>query len=242
MSNPVDPAALKKLESEAVACERQNDFVGALDVYEEIDRNGWSTPRHLLALGECYMRARQRQNARESWLRAWQADSSLTDVVTLLDRFFPGWEKTVARRQNEEAPPPPPAFDQAPAELTVESVSFRTPPPVAPAVPPPEPQARKQQRPSTLDATMLSPQSPASPGQSFSSAPPPIAPRHAPNAPVQQLRIQPTQVVIEAAKVVVGGEVRESKVNWGYIMTDAAEETAKQRIRPGALRGAAAKP
>lgn len=236
MSIPLDPAALKKLETEALACERQNDFVGALDVYEEIDRNGWSTPRHLLALGECHMRARQRQNAREAWLRAWQADSNLNEVVAYLDRYFPGWEKTIARRQNEEAPPPPPAFDQAPGAMTVEAVSFRTPPPAAPAVQPPEPPARKQQRPATLDATMISPQSPVGSAQSFTPAQPPMAPRPAPNAPIQQLRIQPTQVVIEAAKVVVGGEVRESKVNWGFIMTDAAEETAKRRVRPGAAR------
>lgn len=231
MGIPLDPATLKRLETEALNCERQNDFVGALDVYEEIDRNGWSNPRHLVALGECYMRARQRQNAREAWLRAWEADSNLAEVVTYLDRYFPGWEKTVARRQNEDAPPPPPAFDQAPPELTVQSVSFRTPPPAAPAVPPPEPPARKQQRQAPLDATMLSPQSSAA-EEMFSPAPAPITPRPAPNAPIQQLRIQPAQVVIEAAKVVVGGEVRESKVNWGYIMTDAAEETAKKRLRP----------
>ncbi len=116
--------------------------------------------------------------------------------------------------------------------MTVESVSFRTPPPAAPAVPPPEPPPRKQQRLAPIDATMISPQA------SASTAPvtPPAAHRPAPNAPAQQLRIQPTQVVIEAAKVVLGGEVREAKVNWGYIMADTAEETAKQRFRPGAPR------
>ncbi|MCE5230388.1 hypothetical protein LLG95_12455 [bacterium] len=229
MSEPVDTAALKRLESEALSYEKQNDYVSALDVYEEIDRKGWSQPQHLLALGECYMRARQRQNAREAWLRAWEGDSSLTQVVANLDRFFPGWEKTVARRQHEDAPPPPPDFDQSGAELTVESVSYRTPPPAAPAVPPPEPPPRMQPRLSPSEATMLSPQAPIPP-----AAPaPPVAPQRpvAPMAPPQQLRIQPTQVVIEAAKVVLGGEMRESKVNWGYIMTDSAEEAAKQRPR-----------
>ncbi|MEN6625075.1 MAG: hypothetical protein ABFD69_02485 [Candidatus Sumerlaeia bacterium] len=233
MSKPVDPTALQKLEKEAMECERQNDFVSALDIYEEIDRNGWSSPRHLLALGECYMHARQRQNAREAWIRAFEADSSMNEVIQLLDRYFPGWEKTAVKHHGqEEAPPPPPAFSDTQAGLTMESVSYRTPPAPAPAVPPPPPPARKQPpmppKPAPAAATQLStPARPAAP------QPPPIQ---------QQIRMQPAQVIIEAAKVVVGeGGPRESKVNWSFILADAAEEAAKQQRRHAA-RNAAAPP
>lgn len=117
---------LRKLESEAHACERSGDSLGALDIYEEIVRRGWATSRHLVALGYCYATNRQRQNAKEIWLRALDLEPENKLCREALDKHFPRWEEHIKKaaprleRQKEIPPPPPASFGQ---ELSVEATS-----------------------------------------------------------------------------------------------------------------------
>lgn len=126
MAKHIDPSALRALEEEARKAEQADDLAGALDIYEEIDRNGWATAGHLTALGYCYLKNRQKHDARETWLRAFSLDPQYGPSHEALDKYFPGWEKQAPTPAATVPPPPPPpprfAASQS-AELTVETTS-----------------------------------------------------------------------------------------------------------------------
>lgn len=210
MGTPADPNELRRLEAEAHACERNGDSLGSLDIYEEILRRGWASSKHLVALGYCYVKNRQRQNAKEIWLRALEQEPGDRLCREALDKYFPGWEKNKPaprlERQKEMPPPPPPdSFGQ---ELSVETTSAMAPPPRQARQPePPEPvrEARPQPRPApAATATMTGMTRTATAAQATSSGGMRPAPDTASN-------------------------YSESRVNWDFVLQDAAEEAATRR-------------
>ncbi len=137
MNRPIDTQRLRQLEEQAQECEREDDYASALEIYEAIDREGWAQVKHLLAMGECCMRIRQRQSARRYWTRAWELDPGQSRASELLDRFFPGWEKVAASTQSPI--PPTPAVKAG--GLSVEMIQPTKPAPApARAAAPPAPE------------------------------------------------------------------------------------------------------
>ena len=194
------------------------EWLGALDVYEDIVAKGWATSAHLIRLGHCYMNCRQRQNSRDAWLRAWEADPNSMEAVDLLDRFFPGWEKRASRDLDTQVPlpmpppPPPPTATRGSGGLIVETTNFAPPPP-KPVVSPPPTSARPAPRPPVgPGGTVGGPA--AGPMGGYAGAPM-SGQGHSAPAPASDAAL-------------VGGS-RELKVNWSFIMADAAEEAARSK-------------
>lgn len=101
---------LKKLEDGLKQCEDREDFLGELDIYEEIERKGMTAPRHLVGLGLCLMKVRRKQDAREAWIKAHLMDAKFEPATKALDANFPGWRKTIkpVEAPKPQAPSPPP--------------------------------------------------------------------------------------------------------------------------------------
>ena len=102
---------VEELAGEARQREQRGEFAEALDFYEEIDRRGAINVEHLMAMGNCYLQTRQRQDARKTWLRAFALAPDHQPVIDLRNRHFKGWEKALAPKgasSAEFAPPPPP--------------------------------------------------------------------------------------------------------------------------------------
>lgn len=193
---------LRKLESEAHECERSGDSLGALDIYEEIVRRGWANSKHLTALGYCYIKSRQRQNAKEIWLRALELEPGDKLCREALDKHFPGWEdrsKGAPRleRQKEMPPPPPPAsFGQ---DLSVEATSVVV--------------TQARQQPKTEPEPASRP-----------AAPQPVAaPRPGQIAP---MRPSPATALVSR---IDSAALSDHQVNWDFVMQDVAEEAAFRR-------------
>lgn len=218
MAIPVNPQVLKKLDDAAAECERADDFLGALDIYEEIERRGWSQARHLTGLGYCYFKNRQRQNAKEIWLRALEMDADFGPAQEALDKLFPGWKKQAQAKptksqedapvQKAATPPPPPpaAFASAQSgELTVETTSAlkSSAGQIKPFSPAPAQEARAAQ---SMPFRVLKEEAKFAPGAAVARS---SAPTHSAPAPTPA---QPEQ--------------NEARVNWAYIMHDVAEESA----------------
>ncbi|HOE95058.1 MAG TPA: hypothetical protein PLS90_11765 [Candidatus Sumerlaeota bacterium] len=214
MTTPPDPKALKALENEARRCEATDDYLGALDAYEEIQQKGWATAIHIVAMGECYLKNRQRQNAMDLWLKALEEMTDEAPVRQALDRYFPDWERKAALLRKKPArpapprpaerdlpppPPPPPAFGgDADTPLSVETTRVRQPE-RAPlrATPPPEAELPAEQTHSLR------------PGRGGTLSPTP--------APAPAAQAGPVQHATAAVNP-------EYNVNWDFVLQDAAEE------------------
>ena len=220
MPGEPDPKALKALEEEAQRCERNQDFLGALDAYEEIEEHGWATATHLAAMGYCYLKNRQRQNARETWFKALEKDAEAKQPREMLDRYFPKWEQELKRRMatrasaaapkgDEEAPPPPPppGFAGSAADTISIETKAREAPPAKPPL-----KARR----------------PVDPEKTYSLRPAPgtgPATPKKPSLPAKQK--QPIEAVIVKPPVEELGE--EAPVNWEYVMNDVVEELGREK-------------
>ena len=101
---PSDSQTLQALEKEAAQYEKEDDFLSALV------RKGWASAGHLLALGHCYLKNRQRQNARIVWARAHEMEPANAKVRETLGHYFPGWESQPV----PHASTGPPAFPPGP--------------------------------------------------------------------------------------------------------------------------------
>lgn len=210
MPTPANPNELRRLEGEAHECERSGDFLGALDIYEEIVRRGWALAHHMTALGYCYVKNRQRQNAKEMWLRALELEPANKLCREALDKYFPGWERQPAEvrleRQKEMAPPPPPppppaSFGQ---ELSVETTSVL-------AAPAPRKMKEPASRPEPRPAPAVDEFAPT-----VHLAPPPEEPK-TPSRPASRAVPASTRS---------NEEYDETRVNWDFVMKDVAEEAA----------------
>ena len=227
MAKPADLNALRAMENEAQQCERTDDNLGALDIYEDICRSEWAGAKHLTALGHCYLKNRQRQNAKEAWLRAITYEPSYEPCLEALNKYFPGWQKQKAQQAakspvaspdfHESPPPPPHSFDETQfSSLTVEMI---------PPTPVQEPPARARAA------------EPPPPPSSRPYAPPPPDPRSAP-APAPRPKASPAPEPAPKAKpdeakpvymvnAPTGGKSDpEGRVNWNFVLTDTAEEAA----------------
>jgi hypothetical protein len=135
-----DPT-VEDLAREARQCETRGEWAEALDAYEEIERRGKATVEHLASMGVCLLQSRQRQDARRIWLRAYEMNIDFAPVVELLDKNFPGWEKTIAARfappkappasppspsPSPGSPPPPPPPNAGPNDATTVNLTSRT--------------------------------------------------------------------------------------------------------------------
>lgn len=87
------PESLKDLEAELKICRQRQDHLESLDIYEEIDRNGWSLPRHLVGMGDCYLKLRRRSDAKKSWFRALQIQPDSKEITARLQSTFTSWEE-----------------------------------------------------------------------------------------------------------------------------------------------------
>jgi hypothetical protein len=216
------------MEKEALQCERADDNLSALDIYEDICRSEWAGAKHLTALGHCYLKNRQRQNAKEAWLRAITYEPNFEPCIEALNKFFPGWQKQKAQQAakspvasadlNESPPPPPHSFDETQlSSLTMEMI---------PPTPAPEPPARA-----------AAPEAPPPPGARPYAAPPPPDPRaarppeprpKAPPAPEPAPKAKPDEAVpVYMVKAPPGGKSDpEGRANWDFVLADTAEEAA----------------
>lgn len=120
---------LEELEQELQECASAQNHLDALDIYEEIQRAGWTKPEHLVGMGHCLLKLRRRQDARAAWFKAIQMAPDHPAAVQALNDQFPGWRKDLPK----PAPPPP----------------VVTPPPAAP--PPPRPAQAKTFSESTIN-------------------------------------------------------------------------------------------
>lgn len=216
-------AEMKKLEREALECAQSGDTLSALDIYEEMVRKGLAQARHMIALGQCYIENRQRQNAKAIWMRALELEPDNPPCIKALDRYFSGWQKTqkvapaprAHTRPRVTPPPPPPAADKEASgnsALTMETITTRpaqpTPPPQAPVAMPPA-----ADQPVQLDQS-------AQPVQ-----------------PVPSQALDSTQAGMEAADAARAPAVVDysdpRSICWDYVLKDAAAEAAL-RHRPQA--------
>lgn len=108
MTEPKKSAELIALEKEFREAINLNDHLSALDIFDEIAEAGEVTSTHLLWKGKCLMALRQKQDARETWIRAYGLDSESVEIQKALHEFFPGWKKTIA------TPRPKPVVAKAP--------------------------------------------------------------------------------------------------------------------------------
>ncbi|MCL5269079.1 MAG: hypothetical protein M1457_00635 [bacterium] len=251
MGEAVDLKALRQLEEEARACERNEDFTSALDIYEDILRRDWADARLLLAMGHCYLRNRQRQNAKQVWIRAHELDPGFDEVQEELDHYFPGWEKkdtTSGKSGRRTMTPPPPFPARAAGERTILSEEppgpTQSPPPSAGPPPPP---AFSRPRGSSISMTTISPSMPveepeAAPAISKDGQRPPIA--AAPGTPGSAARIRPRTPAPKmapaapapasppeekpAAAPSIAGLGLDKRVNWDYVLEDAAEALSQR--------------
>ena len=229
MAKPADLNALRAMEAEAQHCEKTDDNLGALDIYEDICRTEWAGAKHLTALGHCYLKNRQRQNAKEAWLRAVTYEPNFEPCVEALDKFFPGWQRQKAQQAakspapspdlHESPPPPPHSFDETQlSALTMEII------PPAHAYEPPRPIAAEPPPPSSRPYAAPLPD-PRAPAPEPARAPRPKAPPAREPAP----KSKPDEAVpVYMVKAPAAGE-GEGRVNWDFVLTDAAEAAASAR-------------
>jgi hypothetical protein len=202
MVKPVDLDAVHRMEEEARECERTGDHLGALDIYEELSRSAWATAKHLTQLGFCYRKARQMQDAKKAWLLAIALDQNYQPCRDALNQYFVGWEKQVshpAAPAHEE--PPPPAVHFGSAKGAELSVEMVAPAHPAPAAAAPQPQAAPAPKPEARPKAQ------------------PAAPARPAAAPKQE----------KAAAASPAQEFSESRVNWDFVLMDAAEESTARR-------------
>ncbi len=121
---------LKDLEAELKICRQRQDFLEALDIYEEIDRNGWSLPRHLVGMGDCYLKLRRRSDAKNAWFRALQLQPDSKEVIARLKSTFTSWEEDF---ENHRAKPSPASKKGAKQAQASSPASSAGPPAEAPA-------------------------------------------------------------------------------------------------------------
>jgi hypothetical protein len=219
---------LKRLEEEAIAGEKKGEYVEAIDCLEKIRKLGLARQNHLIALSRCYIAARQRQDARRLLVQIWEDDPSSEEIVDLLDKNFPGWEKRAGGgkppvpradatsvsqqvmpgdRTSMSMPPPPPedTGGGGTVNLTVETIA-------APGEEPTGPRERIR----------LDDESPSHTGsiRPTQSKPMPAASRARELAGTGAARPQPDQWA--------GGEM--PPVRWDWVLQDAiAEGPKKQR-------------
>lgn len=122
---------ISELAEAAAHATKRGEWAEALDYYEEIERRGASTAEHVTAMGNCYLNLRQRQDARKTWLRAFEMNPNYEPAVDLLNKNFKGWERLLGTKKPAAAAPPPPPGSSAPP-----------PPPPGSGGPPPAPGGR----------------------------------------------------------------------------------------------------
>ena len=221
--------SVDQLEKQALALEKAGNVADALDLYEEIDRRGAATAQHLVQLGNCLLKSRQRQNAMDTWFRVLQMQPNYPPAVEALNQYFPNWEgrfeKFVARgsRVTREATPPP-------RPLTPAAHGEDPPPP-----PPPPPSATATTAPKvslTVENVVQPPrQAPPRPAPAPRAAPTPAEdyqqqpPRPAAPQPVHSGHTGHAAQYSDAAEV-SEEDIMDSRVNWKYILADAQEEAA----------------
>jgi hypothetical protein len=126
---------LPALEEELKQAMMREEYLDAIDVFEEIEKKGLTQPRHLLGWGECLVKLRRKQDARQKWLAAYQMDSSFQPVIKQLDENFPGWKKTIPAPQPAapaRSPEPRPSAPAAQAARPTAGPSSSRPSPAAP--------------------------------------------------------------------------------------------------------------
>jgi hypothetical protein len=228
-----DPRVARALD-EARKCEQRGEHAEALDCYEEIVRLGAETPEILTAMGGCYMRTRQRQNARQCWLRAFEKNPNHKPAVEQLDRYFQGWEKTISVTPPHKAdspPPPPPAPHGASAsDRTKLSISFESAPP-AERTPPRRPSDETYITEEDIFGGALERPQPPPPrpapgrpsGEPFRNPFDKPAGRPMPSRPAPQ---RPVPAAAGRASQGYGEEL--PPVNWDFIMADAIVEAERR--------------
>lgn len=95
--DPEQARHLTELEKELQACSQRQDHLDALDIYEEIENKGLTASRHLLGMGFCLLKMRRKQDAKDTWLRAYEMDPDDQRVIQTLDKHFRGWMRPKLR-------------------------------------------------------------------------------------------------------------------------------------------------
>lgn len=208
----------EQLLREAHECQKTGDFAEALDLYEEIDRRGLAGPAELHAMAVCYLQVRQRQTARQTWLRALELQPDFQPAIEQLDRHFKGWERPQPRRTPDNAVPPPsppplPASDST-GGLTVQTVQRRRP----------EPKVTLPQVTPEITHEVVPPVAARSEAVDFDEEP--SAHTLRPTAHPAAASAAPSGAGARPADSI--NKVFISPVNWEYVMNDAMVESARR--------------
>lgn len=227
------PQALKILEETYKKCAKRNDFVGALDALEEIDRHGWAGAEHLTALGHALLRNRRRQDAKEVWVRATEMDPDYAGARQALDQYFPGWQRRLhqerKRRQQREIVETPGAAEAPPPGTTARA--DQTPPP------PPSGSRPREDAAGSLQVDTVAPKDrdPARVREQLSRAADDAARRAATQSGAAQPEAsgagRSNAGESTTARRAAGGEPDPgiATVNWHYVLEDVAEFQGQRR-------------
>lgn len=109
MAEPGQNEALKKLEKELTQCLVREEYLDALDIYDEILAKGTKDPRHLVGMGHCLMKLRRKQDAKHAWIEAFEIDSEFEPAIKLLNENFRGWKKALLAAKKPKPKPKPPS-------------------------------------------------------------------------------------------------------------------------------------
>lgn len=219
---PVDPAILAAQTREARELIDQNDWLDALEILEELDDKGWSTPDHLRDLGMCYVKNRQRRDAEAVWIRA--LEQGFAPCRELLDEHCSGWNVRLERNRKNDLTRSP--VDQEPAQPASSQVTQASAPMPGASPSPPT-------RPTPKIEVVSSPPKPR-PAPSPVSAPhhlPPAQPaaqQEAPPAPAWASGTPSPQpafaMAAQEAPSSGGGNSDGPEINWDFIMEDVRNE------------------
>lgn len=233
---PISKTELKQMEQEARHHEQREEYLEALDIYENLELHGWAQAKHLTAMGYCYLKLRQRQNARTTWLKALERDPNEQSCLDALNRYFPKWEQhyhpsespdIAGRPSSQVSQNQPPGIHDIHRQKTQLSMEVHLPGQQRqePATPPdPSPQrtsdrgdmhlphrAEETGRTAGGAADRLS-------LQSTNQSDKPASPETR-----QQPDTQDIHLTTRDKNFQILNEWAESKVNWGYVLEDAQD-------------------
>lgn len=206
MPEPMNAEQLRALEAEARQCEQRQEYLEALDGYEEIERKGWARSGHLARKAFCLIKLRRKQDARKVLIHVFDSDPGCQEAISLLDEHFPGWEKTIqpasapAAAPPRPAAPPAPAFHPAPPPRPAAEYAPQYAPPLQPSQAPPAPAY-------------------APPPQAYAPQPQAYAPQPQAYAPPASQPAPPAQ--------------REGPVNWRWVMEDLKTAIEEMKVAGG---------
>lgn len=210
-------ATLQELEAELRQFFQKQNYVEAMDIYEEIERiAGGLKPQHLVGRAQCHIKLRRKQDAKNDLMRAHQIDPGFQPTLHMLNENFPGWDQGAPPRPAQapqpeyQHPPAAPAYQQAPQQAYQQPAPQQTYQPSAYQQPAPS-----YQQPAHNPAPAFA--------QTGSETSPPWAPATAPQRPApppQPQAYAQTHAPAPGPQAQPQQAAAMARVNWKFVMDD----------------------